>query len=391
MELEVLNLLSEIDEQSYFSEMEVIDSMIALYTKEAQMLCYVSDDVVQECFYQEGAKWDKFKDDVNAGIKGKQGENILKKIVMFIPRAIAALIRFIKSKFNKNFVNAFKEDIAEAKEHVKNGDFDQLIPGLKSGKMHFDSSDFEIEDPTTRKRDYIYINKDKHRPIYEHPKFRLTPTDCERLAKLCEVMKTDEAVATVYPSNFPEGITQHAIEYIEKSIDALKRNVANFIYEVFLHDKFIGDNLHISEEDKKGSNSRYYLEKHSGDMDNIMNRLTSYIHEVDRLEKLYKQVQSGVIGDQLPDDVTFACDRLGLEYNREDLTKACTMFMKHINSIQSQLAEGYKAYADLKRDLVILNSLANNKRNTNKRSAKFSNMTKTTKKLPELEKGEDDE
>ena len=386
----IFDLINEIEDQSLIAEMNVMDALMASYAKEAIMCEYMSEDVVDELFYQEGEKWDKFKDDVNAPIKGKQGENILKKIVMFIPRAIAALIRFIKSKFNKNFVNAFKEDIAEAKEHVKNGDFDELIPGLKSGKMHFDSSDFDDEDPTTRKRDYIYMNNDKHRTIYEHPKFRLTPTDCERLAKLCEVMKTGKAVTTVYPNCIAYSIIQYRIDHIGECIDTLKRNVADFIYKVFSYDKNVGDNAHISEEKKKGTYSRSFLEEH-GDMDNIMTELTSYIHEVDRLEKLYKQVQSAVIGDQLPDDVTFVSDRINVTYNREDLTKACTMFMKYINSIQSQLAEGYKAYADLKRDLVILNSLANNKRNTNKRSAKFSNMTKTTKKLPELEKGEDDE
>ena len=97
--------LNDIDEQSYVSEMEVMDSMIALYTKEAQMLCYVSDDVVQECLYQEGAKWDKFKDDVNAGIKGKQGEGILKKILLFIPRLIASFVKWIKNIFTKNVSN----------------------------------------------------------------------------------------------------------------------------------------------------------------------------------------------------------------------------------------------------------------------------------------------
>lgn len=136
-------MIDNIEEESIIAEMNVMDALMNSYMKEAMMLDYVSSDVIQECFYQEGEKWDKFKDDANAPITGKQGESVIKKILMFIPRLITAFIRLIKSKFNKDFINALREDIAEAKEHVKNGDFDQLIPGLKSGKMHFDSSDFD--------------------------------------------------------------------------------------------------------------------------------------------------------------------------------------------------------------------------------------------------------
>ena len=102
MNLEIVNLIDEIEDQEYMAEMAVMDALMASYAKEAIMCEYMSTEVVQECFYQEGAKWDIFKDDINAGIKGKQGENILKKILLFIPRLIASFVNWIKNKFSKN-------------------------------------------------------------------------------------------------------------------------------------------------------------------------------------------------------------------------------------------------------------------------------------------------
>ena len=91
-------LIEDIEEQSLVAEMNVINALMASYVKEATMLEYTSKEVVQECFYQEGEKWDKFKQDANAPVFGNKGEKLLKRILMFIPRLIAAII----SKFKKN-------------------------------------------------------------------------------------------------------------------------------------------------------------------------------------------------------------------------------------------------------------------------------------------------
>ena len=110
-------MLEDIDDQEFMAEMSVLDALMATYTKEAMMLDYVSEEVIQECFYQEGENWDKFKDDLNAGVKGKSGENIIKKILLFIPRAIVAFVKWVGKKlFNKNMEKSIDEAEKAAKD-----------------------------------------------------------------------------------------------------------------------------------------------------------------------------------------------------------------------------------------------------------------------------------
>ena len=94
-------LIEDIEEQSLVAEMNVINALMASYVKEATMLEYTTKEVVEECFYQEGEKWDKFKQDANAPVFGNKGEKLLKRILMFIPRLITAIIKKLK-KFKKS-------------------------------------------------------------------------------------------------------------------------------------------------------------------------------------------------------------------------------------------------------------------------------------------------
>ena len=103
-------LLDEIDEQQYMAEMAVMDALMNTYMKEASMLEYCSEEVVQECFYQEG-----LMDDIKVGIKGVDGESVIKKILLFIPRLIASFVNWIRSKFSKDI----KQSTSVAKQAVQ--------------------------------------------------------------------------------------------------------------------------------------------------------------------------------------------------------------------------------------------------------------------------------
>lgn len=97
MEYEVLTLVDDLADIEFMSEMAVTNSMIDAYMKQAIMLEYASEEVVQECCYvQEG-----LMDDIKVGAKGVKGENVLKKILLFIPRLIASIVKWIKNKFSK--------------------------------------------------------------------------------------------------------------------------------------------------------------------------------------------------------------------------------------------------------------------------------------------------
>jgi len=75
--MDLLCMIDNIDVITESSELDVMTSLMNVYMKEAQLI-------------QEG-----FMDEINAPIKGKEGESILEKIAMFIPRLIAKIIRMI--------------------------------------------------------------------------------------------------------------------------------------------------------------------------------------------------------------------------------------------------------------------------------------------------------
>ena len=94
---EILSAIDKIETVTMESEMNVLTAMCDAYEKSAVILeNYEGDDV--SCFdiFQEG-----FKDDVKAAVKGKNGEHIVKRILMVIPRLLDAIRKAIMRFFNK--------------------------------------------------------------------------------------------------------------------------------------------------------------------------------------------------------------------------------------------------------------------------------------------------
>ena len=76
----LLSLIDNIDAVTEYAEFDVMTSLANVYIKEATLI-------------QEGFK--DFIADTDAPITGKDGESLLKKICMFIPRLIAKIIRML--------------------------------------------------------------------------------------------------------------------------------------------------------------------------------------------------------------------------------------------------------------------------------------------------------
>ena len=94
---EILSAIDKIETVTLESEMHVLTAICDAYEKSAVILeNYEGEDL--SCFdiFQEG-----FKDDVKEAFKGKNGEHIVKKILMVIPRLLAAIGKAIKRFFNK--------------------------------------------------------------------------------------------------------------------------------------------------------------------------------------------------------------------------------------------------------------------------------------------------
>lgn len=64
-------------------------------------------------------------DDIKVGVKGVKGENILKKILLFIPRLIASIVKWIKNKFSKTPQQTV-DTAKKAVDAVKSLDNDQV-------------------------------------------------------------------------------------------------------------------------------------------------------------------------------------------------------------------------------------------------------------------------
>ena len=94
---EILSSIDNIDECVMEAEMNVLNAMINEYDKAIMIMeNYNGNDYSSFDIFQEG-----FKDEVNKPIRGVKGENILKRILMAIPRLIAMIVRKVKKFFNK--------------------------------------------------------------------------------------------------------------------------------------------------------------------------------------------------------------------------------------------------------------------------------------------------
>lgn len=100
---ELLMCIDQIDQSVNDAEINVLESLISSYDKALVILqeCEVSDYSAFEIF-QEGEKWDKFKEDSKAPILGNKGESLIKRILMIIPRLVQKLAMLVRKIFTKN-------------------------------------------------------------------------------------------------------------------------------------------------------------------------------------------------------------------------------------------------------------------------------------------------
>lgn len=119
---ELLQSIDNIDFCALDAEINVIESLIDSYEKSLMILeSYTGDDIGTFEIFQEGEKWDKFKEDTDAPILGNKDESVGKRIAMVIPRLIAALIRLCKKLFtrNKKITQKMEADVVEMKREIQ--------------------------------------------------------------------------------------------------------------------------------------------------------------------------------------------------------------------------------------------------------------------------------
>ena len=100
---DLLMYIDRIDQSMNDAEIAVLESMIQSYDKSIMILeGYEGEDFSAFDIFQEGEKWDKFKEDTKAPVFGKKGESFVKRIIMILPRLIQKLAALIQKIFKKN-------------------------------------------------------------------------------------------------------------------------------------------------------------------------------------------------------------------------------------------------------------------------------------------------
>ena len=149
---EILSSIDNIDDCVMEAEMNVINAMINEYDKAIMIMenyngnDYSSFDIFMEA--DESTEGEKKPQ----SIFGSKGENIIKRILLIIPRLIATLVRSIKKKWD----NRKSQQLIKRIEFLENLTQDQkkqlteLQGGLDKTNIGLKKTNLKIDDNTTR-------------------------------------------------------------------------------------------------------------------------------------------------------------------------------------------------------------------------------------------------
>ena len=157
---EILSSIDNIDDCVMEAEMNVISAMINEYDKAIMIMenyngnDYSSFDIFMEADEStaNNNSNEPKKSKLDGPILGSKGENIIKRILLIIPRLIAALVRSIKKKWD----NRKSQQLIKRIEFLENLTQDQkkqlteLQGGLDKTNIKLKKTNLKIDDNTTR-------------------------------------------------------------------------------------------------------------------------------------------------------------------------------------------------------------------------------------------------
>lgn len=127
---DLLQYINQIDQSVADAEIDVLESLIASYDKSIMIIQESADNADLSAFeiFQEGEKWDKFKEDTKDPVFGKKGEGIVKRLLMIIPRLIQKIVALIRKLFtnNKSFEQKMDKDMQQMKQQAETVVAEQL-------------------------------------------------------------------------------------------------------------------------------------------------------------------------------------------------------------------------------------------------------------------------
>lgn len=169
---ELIRSVDNIDSSVIDAEISVIESLLESYEKSIMILenADSTTDLSSFDIFQEGEKWDKFKQDTDAPILGNKDESFGKRLAMMIPRLIATLIRLCKKLFsrNRNITDRMRSDVKNMRSTIQSGDPEKIRNNLRANAETSQTSDGEtvlainsilFAHDTTGEIDRVFLDK----------------------------------------------------------------------------------------------------------------------------------------------------------------------------------------------------------------------------------------
>jgi hypothetical protein len=107
-------IIQEMSDNTLKDEIHHLSSLNDYYARQLQL-------ITKSNVYQEGKlgdAWNRFKDDAKDPILGRDDESLLKKILMFIPRVLNAIVQAISRLFNKNDTASMISDMRKLQKQI---------------------------------------------------------------------------------------------------------------------------------------------------------------------------------------------------------------------------------------------------------------------------------
>ena len=171
---DLLIYIDQIDQSVANAEINVLESMIQAYDKSIVILEQCEDVSAYDDIFQEGEKWDKFKEDTKAPVFGKKGEGFVKRLLMIIPRLIQKLIALGSKLFKKN------KDISQKMDH----DITTLENEAKKTVTQAPTEE-QIQKVVSKANEIANERKSDH---------NITVQSAEEIGKMMNNMKPDETL-----------------------------------------------------------------------------------------------------------------------------------------------------------------------------------------------------
>ena len=277
---EILSSIDNIDDCVMEAEMNVLTAMINEYDKAIMIMenyngnDYSSFDIFMEAdeLYQEG-KIGRALDKIDSKLQKKDGESIVRKILLALPRLIMKLINFIRDKFNKRRLEKCAEDISD----IIDGLDDLFDDGDGTVQEGFFSSKTKTKTTTLDELDSLDSlgTKSSNKSNAQANEFVNKVVDISNDLQNVDVNDKQsikkliiKIISTISPSR---ATMEENLKLVKKGIEIIKSVSTDKIHNIITHDL---EKVDTEEETTEALNDLCDL------MDQNEERITSWLEDV---------------------------------------------------------------------------------------------------------------